>query len=112
MNKQQEVQTQGDTAQNRGCQPVLELFSDITHKQRLKKQALKRPLKDRKNPQFFSIAEVCDMTGLGRTTIWRKIQLGRLTNGRDGLWPTNLFGTRTLKIPAIALQRLQEGTQI
>ncbi len=53
--------------------------------------------------KLLTIAEVADITGLGRDAVWRSVQSGRLPGFKTGR------GRGVWRVPAAALERLLMG---
>ncbi len=72
------------------------------------KRRAKRRSKETVVDRQYSVNEVADILGVGKTTVKELVAEGRQTQGRDGLFPTYIISSRVMRIPASAINAFLE----
>jgi predicted DNA-binding transcriptional regulator AlpA len=60
--------------------------------------------------EHYTVDEVAGLLRVSPATVWRKIELGKETRGKEGIYPTRKLGHRIVRIPASAVNRYLGGS--
>lgn len=59
--------------------------------------------------QHYTVAQIAERVGISQRQVWREVELGKATKGKQGLYPIRKMSHKNVRIPESAVNRWLGG---